>query len=144
MKIVFVTDNKPWSVFIRWFTWSSYSHVALMKEDSIIEATLKHGVVIRPFHEFIKKYKTKLICEIEDIDEKKAWSFALDQCHKSYDIGAIFGFIFRRNWTDDDSWFCSELVAASLLKGGVIIGRKDASRVTPEDILNSPLVKIVG
>lgn len=144
MNIIFVTDNKLGSIFIRWFTWSNYSHVALMKGDTIIEATLKHGVVVKPLQDFMKKYKRKLICEVEGVDEEKAWNFALDQCNKPYDVKAIFGFLLRRNWTDDNSWFCSELVAASLLKGGVSIVRKDASRVTPEDILNSPLVKIVG
>ena len=142
MKIIFATDNKPWSVFIRWFTWSRYSHVALVNRKNVIEATLLHGVKITSLDEFLTKYKKNiLICDVPKANVKKVWAFAVQQLNKSYDLKAIFGLVLRRKWTDDKKWFCSELVTVALYNGGATIIRKDAYRVTPEDLLNSPLVK---
>jgi uncharacterized protein YycO len=143
MNVIFATDKKIWSVFIRWFTWSKYSHVALVNGDKVIEATLAHGVRMTSLDNFLSRYKKTLMCDVTVVDEEKAWNFALKQICKPYDISAIIGLALRRKWTNDDKWFCSELVVASLYQGGVTLIRKDTYRVTPEDILNSPLVKIV-
>ncbi|HEY9704948.1 MAG TPA: hypothetical protein V6C58_21090, partial [Allocoleopsis sp.] len=53
-----------------------------------------------------------------------------------YDWKAIFGYLFhkRRKWQDENRWFCSELVAAILLKGGRKLFRSDLSRVTPHQL----------
>ena len=141
MKIVFATNNKIGSLFIRWFTWSRYSHVALVWGSNVIEATLAHGVRVFPFRSFVKKYKSVLLCNVKGVDEKKAVAFTLNQLNKPYDIKAIFGFVLRRKWTDAERWFCSELVAVALHEGGVTLIKKEAHRVTPEDLLCSPLVE---
>lgn len=142
MKIIFATDNKPWSFLIRWFTWSRYSHVAIVNRQKVIEATLLHGVRVAPLQEFLDKYKENiLICDVPKANVKKAWAFATQQLNKPYDLKAVFGLVFRKRWTDDKKWFCSELATVALYNGGATIIRKEAYRVTPEDLLNSPLVK---
>jgi hypothetical protein len=35
-----------------------------------------------------------------------------------YDSKGIVGFLFHRNWTEPDSWFCSEFRTMAFLKGG--------------------------
>ena len=47
------------------------------------------------------------------------YDFLIHQIGKPYDKTAILGFIFGRDWREDDSWFCSELLMAGLEKAGV-------------------------
>lgn len=141
MRIVFVTDNMPWSIIIRWFTWSKYSHVGLLFSDNeVIDATLRKGVSKKTLEEYKKKYKNIKTCSVPNVNEFETRVFAEKQLGKPYDWKALFGMLIRRKWTDENSWFCSELVAVALHKGGVTIIKKEASRVTPEDLLNSPLI----
>lgn len=49
----------------------------------------------------------------------------------AYDWTAIFGMLLQRNWQEQDSWFCSELVEAALTAGGRQRFRDDVSRITP-------------
>ncbi len=44
-------------------------------------------------------------------------AFAHAQVGKPYDYTAIAGFLARRDWREDDSWFCSELQAAAFEAG---------------------------
>lgn len=140
MKIVFCTNQNIGSIFTRWWTWSEYSHCGLVFDGKVIEATFWHGVTITPLAEFMGRYKKILFCEVPNTDEVKAGEWALKQVGKPYDYKAVFALFIKRKWTCDTSWFCSELVAVSIYEGGVTLFRKEASRVTPEDILNSPLV----
>jgi uncharacterized protein YycO len=140
MRIVLCTNQNIGSIFTRWFTWSEYSHCALVFDGKVIEATFWHGVTVTPLSEFLLRYKKILFCEVPGVDEYKAGTWALKQAGKPYDYKAVFGLFVKRDWTNDQAWFCSELVAVALHEGGITLLRKSASRVTPEDILNSPLV----
>lgn len=53
--------------------------------------------------------------------------------HKPYDLSAIACFALHRDWQEQDSWFCSELVAGCLEQGGTKLF-KDAYRVTPQHL----------
>ena len=65
-------------------------------------------------------------------NEGKSLGMALQQIGKPYDWRALFGFLFHRDWTEPDSWFCSELVAWSAQQGGARWFRSDAlNRITP-------------
>jgi hypothetical protein len=67
---------------------------------------------------------------------------AMTQEGKPYDWAGIFGLVLReRNWEDDDKWFCSELVAWSFKQGGFPLLNETTSRITPRDLLISPLLK---
>ena len=46
--------------------------------------------------------------------ENKFLDFLHDQLGKPYDKTAIIAFAVGRNWREQDSWFCSELIAAAL------------------------------
>lgn len=144
MYLIFVTNNNPGSWFIRWFTRSEYSHVVLVYNNEVIEATFWHGVHKQSLDVILKSYKKILFREVENVDSAKAWSFAESQIGKPYDWLSLLGMFFRHRWTSTKAWFCSELVACALFEGGVTIIRKEANRVTPENLLNSPLIKPIG
>lgn len=66
--------------------------------------------------------------------------YAREQLGKDYDTIALIGNIFRRNWQETKNWFCSELVAWALEKAGNSVIRNRTNRVTPGDLLLSPLL----
>ena len=144
MYVAFCTNNKIHSFFIRWFTQSCYSHVALVKNNEIIDATFRYGVKRRQLIDLKISYSIIEFREVPNLDKEKAWKFAENQIGKPYDWLSLLGIFFRRKWTSDISWFCSELIACSLFEGGVTVIRKQANRVTPENLLNSPLIKPIG
>ena len=55
-----------------------------------------------------------------------AWEFAESQVGKPYDLSGLWNFLASRDWTTDDKWFCSELVAYATG------GWRSAGRITPE------------
>lgn len=58
------------------------------------------------------------------------------QIGKPYDWTGFGGFVFRsRNWQEDDSWFCSELVAWAFEQGGSPLFTPGISwRITPQHL----------
>ena len=66
------------------------------------------------------------------------WDFALNQVGKPYDTTAIWAFALgrSRDWREDDSWFCSELISCALEQAGIIKSLYyGASKVTPAELL---------
>jgi uncharacterized protein YycO len=134
IKLFFSKSNSIACKCIRFFTWSEYSHVGfILPDDMILDTTLKTKVAIRPFKDLEKTEKTIIIREYQDINENVI-EIAKAQIGKKYDWSAVVGIPFRRNWQDDDKWFCSELVAWSCLKAETPIINKDCWRITPQDL----------
>lgn len=135
MKVIFT--YRPYSLFswlIRLFTFSKFSHVALMlSSEYIVDATFKHGVKISTTEEFLKQYplSRQTIVDIDIPNSSDTIGFILKQLGKPYDWTAIVGIVTQRNWQEDDSWFCSELIEAAIKSGGLDRFREDVSRVTP-------------
>jgi hypothetical protein len=69
--------------------------------------------------------------------ERAYYSFLYAQTGKPYDKKAIWGFILGRNWREDDSWICSELVAAGLEKCGYFPWplANAVNKIDPADLL---------
>lgn len=68
----------------------------------------------------------------------------MSQIGKPYDITSLLGILIHRQWTDTDSWFCSELVARSFAQGGNSLFREyNIHRITPQNLLmlNYPIVE---
>ncbi len=130
MKLIFGRNNLPFSWLIRIFTWSRWSHVGIVVNDKVIEATALHGVVMTPIADFIKRYNDHSYATMLTENDADAEFRALLEVGKKYDFSAIFGILFRSGWNQDDAWFCSELAAHA---AGTY--RKDrVSRITPEMI----------
>lgn len=136
-----VTTNDISSRLIRYGTWSDYSHVDfVLPNGQLLGAHLNGGVQARePNYETFTK-KLRAVVDAPD----HVLVAAMSQIGKKYDWTAITDFVTRkkRNWREDDSWFCSELVAWAfeIARFPILNTAVDMWRITPRDILLSPLV----
>lgn len=124
---------------IEWYTWSEYSHVDLVLPDgNLLGSRFIGGVKIRK----PRKFKRELSVVIHNIDEQNIIELLQSQIGKPYDHFGIIGIPLRsRRWQDEDSWFCSELIAWAFDKNGTPLVNSNSYRVTPRDLLESPLCK---
>lgn len=135
VSVVFCRNKKIGSLLIRLFTWSRWSHCAIINDQSVIEARMPLGVVVRPLSDFIKDYSSYEVVKFKVESKSKVISAALSQKGKPYDYMAIIGILFKRDWQNKSKWFCSELVAWALSQGGRHLFRKERlNRATPEHI----------
>lgn len=137
VTVIFSKSYLPFSVLIRMFTFSKWSHVGIVDGTRVIESTGKHGVSEGSLFSFIDRNHAYATRKFTVTKEQK--QIILDtmrsQIGKKYDFRAIFGMPFKRDWQEDDCWFCSELIAYAFDKAGVPLVSKNAvHRVTPEDI----------
>jgi uncharacterized protein YycO len=135
-----VTSSGWGSALIRWRTWSDYSHVDFVLPDGkLLGARSEGGVQIRPanYENFTKLAQYQIEAPQAVLD------YAQQQIGKPYDMRSIINFGLHRDWREDDSWFCSELVAASFEHGGfpLLNIEESVSRVSPRDITLSPYLK---
>ena len=116
----FVRDPNLAATVIAWFSAGHLSHVDCLLDDgdSWVRATTAlvvspQGVQIRPPD--YTKFTTKVVMTIEVTDaQREAFlNFLMAQVGKPYDTQAIWGFLFNRDWRQEDSWICSELQAAA-------------------------------
>jgi len=134
MKILFCTSNRIGSSIIRKITWSEWSHCALVDGDYVIEAVYPK-VRVSLLKEVIRKYSKYTIANLPCFQETPIINAALTQIGKPYDWTALLGILWKRDWQEEDSWFCSELVAWAFSEGGSPLFRKEAMhRVTPQDL----------
>lgn len=140
IQLLFVTKDDIVSRLIRWFTWSDWSHVELILSDNhVIGSTWKAGVRRTYMAEALAGVTKASIYAIE-CDEESAHVFTaavLRQEGKPYDLGAVFGFVFRKNWQDVNKWFCSELIAYGAMRANISLLKQIPSRVTPNDLVES-------
>jgi uncharacterized protein YycO len=133
ISAVFCRDHSIGTPILRAAMWSPWSHVAPIIEDEpdcIIDATLFRGVQ--------RRSKSGLLlhaskCEIRHFDcpsPQAAYDFARSQIGKRYDYAGVVGIGLRRDWQQDDAWFCSELFEAMLAAGGNPRFVRNAGRVT--------------
>jgi uncharacterized protein YycO len=135
----FTARRKIGSWLIRQFTWSDYSHVDIVLPDGrLLGARLDGGVSIQPPGSFEECVRFEVDAPNDVIRH------VMSQIGKPYDYAAIFGIIFRRNWHNPKKWFCSELVAWAFEEAGhPLLRTENFNRVTPRDLLLSPLLKEV-
>lgn len=110
VSLLFSTSGHPMSAAIRVGTWS---HVAIIDGDEVIEATAPAGVRRFPVVQAINHAKRGAIVELPCRDAQAVIAAAASQLGKPYDYTAIVGLGLHRDWQEDDAWFCSELVAWS-------------------------------
>ena len=140
ITLQFSTTRHISSKAIQFFTWSWASHVDFVLPDGKLFGALATqdggGVRLHDAENYtrIERFQVDAPESIIDI--------AMTQEGKPYDWAGIFGLVLReRNWEDDDKWFCSELVAWSFKQGGFPLLNETSNRITPRDLLISPLLK---
>jgi hypothetical protein len=111
----FVASDDPLSNLIKHFSRGWCSHVdAVLDSGELLGARLDGGVKIRPadYEKFSRRRRVLLPAPVEVTEA--FYGFLRDQLGKPYDMAAIAGFVFDRDWRDDDAWFCSEVDARGL------------------------------
>jgi len=126
IQLQFVCGNAISSRTIAWFSAGHLSHVdAILPDGRLLGARSDHvggkppGVQVR--HPGYAKWVSRIIMTIptDQTKQDKFYDFLRMQIGKPYDRLAILGFLFNRDWRDDDSWICSELQAAALEYAGI-------------------------
>lgn len=143
IRLIFSNSNKPLSPIIRAVTWSDYSHVGMLIDDTtVIESTLSHGgVKLAPIDVFKQRASNWLLVEltVEVNDWGAILKAAYNELGKPYDFLGIAGIGFHRNWQEDDRWFCSELIPYICMKGGTdLFNHAFVHRVVPQHLLMLP------
>ena len=133
MRIIYCTSNGFISALIRFFTFSKWSHVAIEYNGVVIDSTSVGGVAESSLKRFMATHKSIHMEELTGVDEEAVWRFLKSQVGKKYDFRAIFAFPFRESWDEDDQWFCTEILAAAIIKGGRKLKIK-SKRITPKGL----------
>lgn len=132
VRLYFRRSQSAGSRLIRFFTWSKWSHVAIEDGDHVIESVWPGGVVRTPLSEWKKAGEW---ASSSLVGEQLIVDLAASQVGKPYDLTAIFGILFQRDWQVTDHWFCSELIAWAFDRAGTPIFRAEAlGRITPEHL----------
>lgn len=136
VDLLFCTNpSNPLSWAIRAGSWSKWSHVALIDGEDVLEAVALHGVVRTPLATRKQQDTSWQVVTLACRDRQAIIDAAATQLGKPYDYTGVIGIGLHRDWQQDDSWFCSELVAWAFQQGGSPLFRPGASRrVTPQDI----------
>ncbi|MEW6647176.1 MAG: hypothetical protein AB1450_08265 [Pseudomonadota bacterium] len=107
-----------------------------MLPDGRLLGAVPGGVSIRPYDPSALRIERHLVDAPDSVLQR-----ALSQLGKPYDWPGVLGYAARRDWQEDDSWFCSELVAwAFQAEGFPLLRAADAWRINPRDLLLSPLL----
>ena len=139
ISLLFTTSHHPMSAVIRACTWSSWSHVALIDGMDVVEAMAPNGVRRFPVLEAINHSKNAAVVDLPCRDPQAVIAAAASQIGKPYDYTAVLGLGLKRDWQQDDSWFCSELVAWAFEQAGEPLFRAEIlRRVTPEHLWMLP------
>ena len=126
IKLLFTSKNTIGSFFIRLFTWSKWSHVALWCSDGAVIESIGFAGVRKVSHaEALKGANKYAIVEFKDLDEQSLIEVLTPEIGKSYDFLGAIGIGLFRNWQHNDKWICSELIAWGFEKIGHPLFRAD-------------------
>lgn len=135
IRLLFSTAANPFSALIRAATWSRWSHVALVDGLCVIEATVVHGVRRISLMAAINQSQEFVLATLPCVNSAGVIAAAANQIGKPYDYTAILGMGLHRDWQEDDSWFCSELVAWGFSAAGQPLFRGECMRrITPQHL----------
>ena len=137
-KIVlqFSTKAGVASAVLHWFDHSWCSHVDVVYDDEkfpLFGAMLLGGVTFRPNQGFIKTLRVEL--PTTKTIKMEFDHFMVCQKGKPYDLNGIWSFAINRDWREDDTWYCSELIAAGLEKSGFLKYPLYTDQITPQELL---------
>lgn len=145
VQLLFTTTCWPASWLIRAGTWSTWSHVALVDGDQVIESVMGHGVRRVPLCSAIRRASRHALVSLPARNSALIVAAANGQIGKPYDYTAILGLGLHRDWQESDAWFCSELVAWAFQQAGEPLFRAEClRRVTPQHLYMLPALPEVA
>ena len=122
IRLQFVCENALSSQVIAWFSAGHFSHVDAVlpgpngnllgaRSDSV--GGVKPGVQVRPPN--YARFARRIVMTVPAtmIQTTMFYDFLKRQVGRPYDSEAIWAFAFNRDWRQNDSWICSELVCAA-------------------------------
>lgn len=139
----FVGNNSVGSSLIEWFDHGQFSHVdTVMPDGSLLGARddviqgIPSGVQIRPADYVNGEKLCRVALPCTQGEQDAYYTFVQAQLGKPYDQTAIAAFVTGRDWTSQDSWFCSELCAAGLEASGIVPNLyAPVNKIAPDDLL---------
>lgn len=142
IQLIFSKSKLPFSPLVQLVTWSKWSHVGIVANDGkVIESTFSHdGVKLAGITEFMARASDWIIVEMECTNRQAIIDAAMSQLDKPYDWTGLMGILFHnRNWEEEDSWFCSELVAWAFSHAGDPLFMDEViHRITPQMLFMLP------
>lgn len=143
LSLLFCNARDPLSLAIRAFTWSRWSHVAIIDGYNAIEALAPDGVTMTETQEVLLRSREFELVELPCRNPQAVREAASSQVGKPYDYTALLGLALRRNWQAEDAWFCSELIAWAFMQAGEPLFRAEClRRVTPQHLwMLGPAIK---
>lgn len=141
IQLLFSSSGSPISTLIRAATWSHWSHVGLVANGEVIEATPLYGVRQIKLEDAINRASDSALVELPARDPQRIFQAVRSQLGKPYDWRAVLGLGLRRDWQERDAWFCSELIAWAAAEAGEPWYRCESlRRVTPQHLWMLPPV----
>lgn len=136
---------------VKLYTWSWCSHVETVIEDTELGNRLygahpATGVNFRPLDSTKGDYVEEYRVDLPTFSKHAYYQKLLSQQGKNYDWLALAGMVIHRDWgTNHTSWFCSELVTWAFAEiGHPLLRTEHKNRITPENVLLSPLLKRIA
>ena len=135
VDIIFTRSNKIGSLIIRLFTWSDWSHCAVIDGDNVVESVMPDGVRVSSLSVLKASSSTWEIKTYPVKDSKVFVSYAKSQLGKKYDYLGAIGIAFRIKSEKKHRWFCSEFLAHCALQCGSSWFEDDSlHKITPQNI----------
>lgn len=127
IQLILGTNNHPMSVMIRTETKSTYSHVAVVDGNEVIEASPIKGVVKTPIKLFLRMYPVNKTIRVQGEVGK-----ARERIGRAYDFEGLLALGLNIDKYDNvqrpDKDFCSEGPAYAM-------GLPNGHRMLPDDFL---------
>lgn len=121
ITLIFSQSPHPISWFIRWWTDSPYSHVAIRTNDGVYEALI-NGFNFHPKGEWSSEARASydiVEVDIPDVDKAREW---LDKSvGKQYDFTGLFAYLLPFIKQTREALYCSEAARLCLRAGGLPI-----------------------
>lgn len=122
-------------------TRSSYSHTALQTADGSVYEAWDSGVMKSPDYRTLHKAGTEVhVYKIEVTDEQrsKIMSFLESKLGEKYDYRNVIRFFTRNKPSENNKWFCSELVLTAFKEAGKPLLNINPALAAPRDVPMSP------
>ena len=134
------------SKVIKWQTWGTYSHTAILLEDDRIVEAWEGTKNVRVIKSLSDGHTPGTVVDLfviptTPVQERIYRNFIEKQIGCDYDFWGIAAFMLRSNVSKPGSWFCSEVQAAACIQADVPLfsERVPAYKVSPELTTRSPL-----
>lgn len=135
VRLLYTRNHHPASAGIRLATWGSFSHVAQVAGDRIIEAVWKPGVREDLLDNAVARASRWAIVEYRHRNPEAMIAAVRSQIGKPYDKTGALGLGLHRNWQEDDAWWCSELIPwAAAMANDPWFRAESIHRITPQHL----------